>query len=101
MKKHNYRTKNVNEINWPELRQQLGGGAVTFTVDVAKAQQYALLTDTAQNVSTISEMGAVGTPRPDPRPPATAILIMTQATLFPALGVEQLGFSGYETSPPA
>jgi len=23
MKKHNYRTKNVNEINWPELRQQL------------------------------------------------------------------------------
>lgn len=24
-----------------------------------------------------------------------------QATLFPALGVEQSGFSGYETSPPA
>lgn len=53
MKKHNYRTKNVNEINWPELRQQLGGGAVTFAVDVAKAQQYALLTDAAQNVSTL------------------------------------------------
>ncbi|MBT9096501.1 transposase [Methylovulum psychrotolerans] len=53
MKKHNYRTKNVNEINWPELRQQLGGGAVTFAVDVAKAQQYALLTDAAQNVSAL------------------------------------------------
>jgi len=53
MKKHNYRTKNVNEINWPELRQQLGGGAVTFAVDVAKAQQYALLTDATQNVSTL------------------------------------------------
>jgi len=50
MKKHNYRTKNVNEINWPELRQQLGGGAVTFAVDVAKAQQYALLTDDAQRL---------------------------------------------------
>ena len=53
MKKHNYRTKNVNEINWPELRQQLGGGAVTFAVDVAKAQQYALLTNDAQNVATL------------------------------------------------
>ncbi|PPD03997.1 MAG: hypothetical protein CTY29_07295 [Methylobacter sp.] len=53
MKKHNYRTKNVNEINWPELRQRLGGEAVTFAVDVAKAQQYILLTDAAQNVSTL------------------------------------------------
>lgn len=53
MKKHNYRTKNVNEINWPELGQQLGGGAVTFAVDVAKAQQYALLTDAAQNLATL------------------------------------------------
>ncbi len=50
MKKHNYRTKNVNEINWPELREQLGGKAVTFAVDVAKAQQYALLTDDAQSL---------------------------------------------------
>jgi transposase len=53
MKKHNYRTKNVNEINWPELRQQLGGEAVTFAVDVAKAQQYALLTNDAQNPATL------------------------------------------------
>lgn len=53
MKKHNYRTKKVNEINWSELGQQLGGEAVTFAVDVAKAQQYALLTNDAQNLSTL------------------------------------------------
>ena len=53
MKKHNYRTKKVNEINWPELGQQLGGEAVTFAVDVAKAQQYALLTNDTQSLSII------------------------------------------------
>jgi transposase len=53
MKKHNYRTKKVNEINWPELGQQLGGEAVTFAVDVAKAQQYALLTNNTQSLSII------------------------------------------------
>lgn len=53
MKKHNYRTKKVNEINWSELDQQLGGEAVTFAVDVAKAQQYALLTNDGQNLSTL------------------------------------------------
>jgi transposase len=51
MKKHNYRTKKVNEINWPELGQQLGGQAVTFAVDVAKAQQFALLTNNEQSIS--------------------------------------------------
>jgi transposase len=51
MKKHNYRTKKVNEINWSELGQQLGGQAVTFAVDVAKAQQYALLTNNEQSLS--------------------------------------------------
>lgn len=51
MKKHNYRTKKVNEINWPELSQQLGGHAVNFAVDVAKAQQFALLTNNEQSIS--------------------------------------------------
>jgi hypothetical protein len=51
MKKHNYRTKKVNEINWPELGQQLGGQAVTLAVDVAKAQQFALLTNNEQSLS--------------------------------------------------
>jgi transposase len=40
MKKHTYRTKNVNQINWPVL----GGDAVILAVDVAKGQQFALLT---------------------------------------------------------
>ena len=53
MKKHIYRTKKVNAINWPELGQQLGGEAVTFAVDVAKAQQYALLTNDTQSLSII------------------------------------------------
>jgi transposase len=51
MKKHNYRTKKVNEINWPELSQQLGGEAITLAVDVAKAQQFALLTNSGQSLS--------------------------------------------------
>ena len=51
MKEHNYRTKKVNEINWPELSQQLGGEAVTIAVDVAKAQQFALLTNSGQTLS--------------------------------------------------
>ena len=45
MKKHNYRTKKVNEINWPELGQELGGQAWPPPVDVAKAQQYARSTN--------------------------------------------------------
>ncbi|MDP2901582.1 MAG: hypothetical protein Q8N96_00505, partial [Methylovulum sp.] len=51
MKKHNYRTKKINEINWLELGQQLGGEAVTFAVDVAKEQQYAQLTTNDQSIS--------------------------------------------------
>ena len=39
MKKHSYRTINVNEINWPELGRSLGGAAVTVAVDVAKARR--------------------------------------------------------------
>jgi|GEM_PF-1587537 len=52
MKKHNYSTQNVNEINWAELCQQLDCEALTFAVNVAKAQQCFLLTDAAQNLYT-------------------------------------------------
>jgi len=51
MKKHTYRTKKVNEINWSALGQQLGGEAVIFAVDVAKAEQFALLTNSGQSLS--------------------------------------------------
>ena len=45
MKKHNYRTKKVNDINWPQLRDQFAGQALVFAVDVAKEQQFALLSN--------------------------------------------------------
>jgi len=51
MKKHTYRTKKVNEINWSELKQQLEGQALVLAVDVAKAQQYGLLTNNEQSIS--------------------------------------------------
>ena len=51
MKKHTYRTKNVNQINWPELRNTLNGQPVIFAIDVAKEQQYALLTTADDSVS--------------------------------------------------
>lgn len=53
MKKHNYRTKKINEINWQELSQQFAGEAVTFAVDVAKLQQYGLLTTGDQKLSVL------------------------------------------------
>ncbi|MBT9096098.1 transposase [Methylovulum psychrotolerans] len=53
MKKHNYRTKKINEINWQELSQQFVGEAVTFAVDVAKLQQYGLLTTGDQKLSAL------------------------------------------------
>lgn len=45
MKKHSYRSKKVNEFNWIDCHQQLQGQAVTLAIDVAKDQQYALLTN--------------------------------------------------------
>jgi transposase len=45
MKKHNYRTKKVNDINWPQLREQFAGQPLVFAVDVAKEQQFALLSN--------------------------------------------------------
>jgi hypothetical protein len=45
MKKHNYRAQKVNDINWPQLRQQFTGQTLVFAVDVAKEQQFALLSN--------------------------------------------------------
>lgn len=50
MKKHTYRTKKVNDINWTELTEQLNGQPVIFAVDVAKEEQYALLTHKEQSI---------------------------------------------------
>jgi transposase len=45
MKKNNYRSKKVNDINWPQLREQFAGQPLMFAVDVAKEQQFALLSN--------------------------------------------------------
>lgn len=43
MKKHSYRAKKVNDINWNLVKENLAGGAAVLAVDVAKEKQYALL----------------------------------------------------------
>jgi transposase len=47
MKKHTYRAKNVNQINWPQLKDKLSGGPAVLALDIAKTKQYALLTTDA------------------------------------------------------
>ena len=51
MKKRTYRAKNVNKINWDKVTEQLSGEAGVFAIDVAKAKQYALLTNAGNSVS--------------------------------------------------
>lgn len=51
MNKRTYRTKNVNKINWTQVKEKLSGEAVVFALDVAKTKQYALLTNTDASVS--------------------------------------------------
>ena len=45
MKKHTYRAQKVNSINWQQVKEQTLGEALVLAVDVAKSQQYALLTN--------------------------------------------------------
>jgi len=51
MKKHTYRSKNVNKINWSQVTEQLTGDVVTFAIDIAKEKQYALLSDSKGSLS--------------------------------------------------
>ena len=44
MKKHTYRAQKVNHINWQQVKEQMIGDSLILAVDVAKVQQYALLT---------------------------------------------------------
>ena len=44
MKKHTYRAQKVNTINWQQVKEQTLGETLVLAVDVAKSQQYALLT---------------------------------------------------------
>lgn len=53
MKKHTYRTKNVNKINWTSLKERLNGEAAVFAIDIAKEKQYAMLSTEDNRVSTL------------------------------------------------
>lgn len=51
MKKRTYRTKKVNTINWDQLKSELSGEAAVLALDVAKENQYALLSTADDRVS--------------------------------------------------
>ena len=50
MKKRTYRTKNVNKIDWPQLKTRLPGKEISLAIDIAKEHQYAVLTDEDSSV---------------------------------------------------
>jgi transposase len=51
MKKHTYRAKKVNDINWNQIKEQLAGESAMLAIDVAKEKQYALLSSAEGEVS--------------------------------------------------
>ena len=51
MKKRTYRSKNVNKINFSQVKERLSKEPVVFAIDVAKEKQYALLSNAKGTVS--------------------------------------------------
>jgi len=51
MKKHTYRSKNVNKINWEKVTEKSANELLLFAIDVAKEKQYALLSNASGTVS--------------------------------------------------
>ena len=51
MKKHTYRSKNVNKINFAQVKERLANEPVVFAIDIAKEKQYGLLSNTSGTVS--------------------------------------------------
>ncbi|RLA23263.1 MAG: IS110 family transposase [Gammaproteobacteria bacterium] len=51
MKKHTYRSKNVNKINWEKVTEKSSDELLLFAIDVAKEKQYALLSNVSGTVS--------------------------------------------------
>ncbi len=51
MKKHTYRSKNVNKINFSQVKERLANESVVFAIDIAKEKQYGLLSDAKGTVS--------------------------------------------------
>jgi len=75
MKKHNYRAKKVNDINWQQLRQQFTGQALVFAVDVAKEQQFDLLSNTELSKDRVKSCNHAFNKEASPNPPDTTLLI--------------------------
>lgn len=50
MKKRTYRTKNVNKIDWLQLKTGLSGNEISLAIDIAKEYQYAVLADEESGV---------------------------------------------------
>lgn len=53
MKKRTYRAKEVNNINWTQVKEQLAGEAAVLAIDVAKEKQYGLLSTADDNLSVL------------------------------------------------
>ena len=51
MKKHTYRSKNVNKIKFSQVKERLANEPVVFAIDVAKEKQYGLLSNASGTVS--------------------------------------------------
>mgnify|MGYP000011001844 FL=1 len=51
MKKHTYRSKNVNKINFTQVKERLANEPVVFAIDIAKEKQYGLLSNASGTVS--------------------------------------------------
>ena len=51
MKKHTYRSKNVNKINWKKVTESSTDEVLVFAIDVAKEKQYGLLSNASGSVS--------------------------------------------------
>ncbi len=60
MKKHTNRAQKVNNINWQQVQEQTIGEALVLAVDVAKVQQYALLTN-QEHTNLVDAMASSGT----------------------------------------
>ena len=53
MKKHTYRSKNVNKINFSQIKERLANEPVVFAIDIAKEKQYGLLLPFYQKIDYI------------------------------------------------
>lgn len=51
MNKRTYRSKNVNELNFSQVKERLAKESAVLAIDVAKEKQYALLSNTKGTVS--------------------------------------------------